>query len=329
MIAIKAFWQTIKSELEANRKIVLAMIIEKSGSAPRGVGAHMLILADGSTIDTIGGGILEHMAVEEAKQNLISGKSIVRAFSLNNKDAGNAGMVCGGAIKVALYCFQPQDLPQITKAVQLFSIKDKLVVDLSWQAEHFTFQVHDLAEAFAGKEQLVKKSLLLSEDITKQGQYLEVMKQSPMVYIFGGGYVAQEVAKLLSNLEFEYVIVEERLAFANKDLFPGVKRIAVVDYADFATQVDVKSTDFAVVVTNGHSKDTLVLETLLKKPPAYLGVIGSRHKKAHVENILREKGFSSEVINQMILPIGLDIKAETPAEIAISIVAQLIEKRAQ
>lgn len=329
MIAIKAFWQRIKDELIAERNIALAMIIEKSGSAPRGVGAHMLILADGSTIDTIGGGILEYMAVEEAKQNLDSGKSVVKAFSLNNKDAGNAGMVCGGSIKVALYCFQPKDLPQIERALQLLSIRDKIVINLAWQEDEFAFKIYDLADSFADKEKLNKKSLLQSEDITKSGRYLEVMKQSPMVYIFGGGYVAQEVAKLLSNLEFEYVIVEERVEFADKNLFPGVKRVAVVDYADFSEQVNVKSTDFAIVVTNGHSKDTLVLETLLKNPPAYLGVIGSRHKKAHVENILREKGFSDEVINQMILPIGLDIKAETPAEIAISIVAQLIEKRAQ
>jgi xanthine dehydrogenase accessory factor len=93
--------------------------------------------------------------------------------------------------------------------------------------------------------------------------------------------------------------------------------------------VEIKNSDYVIVVTNGHTKDTLVLESLLKNPPAYIGVIGSRHKKIHVENYLAEKGFSEDLIKQIIMPIGLDIKAETPSEIAISIVAQLIQKRAQ
>lgn len=167
-------------------------------------------------------------------------------------------------------------------------------------------------------------------DTTNQsGQYLEIMKQSPRVYLFGGGYVAQEVAKLLPNLEFEYIVLEERSEFAKKELFPDAKRIVVVDYADFSAQVEIKNSDYVIVVTNGHTKDTLVLESLLKNSPAYIGVIGSRHKKIHVENYLAEKGFSEDLIKQIIMPIGLDIKAETPSEIAISIVAQLIQKRAQ
>lgn len=90
--------------------------------------------------------------------------------------------------------------------------------------------------------------------------------------------------------------------------------------------MEIKNSDYVIVVTNGHTKDTLVLESLLKNPPAYIGVIGSRHKKIHVENYLVEKGFSEDLIKQIIMPIGLDIKAETPSEIAISIVAQLIQK---
>ena len=119
------------------------------------------------------------------------------------------------------------------------------------------------------------------------------------------------------------------IEFAKKELFPDAKRIVVVDYADFSKQVEIKNSDYVIVITNGHTKDTLVLESLLKNPPAYIGVIGSRHKKIHVENYLAEKGFSEDLIKQIIMPIGLDIKAETPSEIAISIVAQLIQKRAQ
>ena len=96
MITIKAFWQKVQTQLKVNNPVILAMVMEKKGSAPRGVGAHMLILSDGSTADTIGGGPLEYLAIQEAKQNLKNGKSIVQTFSLNNATAGEYGMVCGG-----------------------------------------------------------------------------------------------------------------------------------------------------------------------------------------------------------------------------------------
>jgi xanthine dehydrogenase accessory factor len=92
MITIKAFWQKVQTQLKANNPVILAMVMEKKGSAPRGVGAHMLILSDGSTVDTIGGGPLEYLAIQEAKQNLKNGKSIVQTFSLNNATAGEYGM---------------------------------------------------------------------------------------------------------------------------------------------------------------------------------------------------------------------------------------------
>lgn len=329
MITIKAFWQKVQTQLKANNPVILAMVMEKKGSAPRGVGAHMLILSDGATVDTIGGGPLEYLAIQEAKQNLKNGKSIVQTFSLNNATAGEYGMVCGGQLTVALYCLQQKDLVQVEKALTLINTKNKIVLSLSWQNENFDFKVYDLAESFALKEKLTKKSLLQMDTTNQSGQYLEIMKQSPRVYLFGGGYVAQEVAKLLPNLEFEYIVLEERSEFAKKELFPDAKRIVVVDYADFSKQVEIKNSDYVIVVTNGHTKDTLVLESLLKNPPAYIGVIGSRYKKIHVENYLAEKGFSEDLIKQIIMPIGLDIKAETPSEIAISIVAQLIQKRAQ
>ena len=88
MITIKAFWQKVQTQLKVNNPVILAMVMEKKGSAPRGVGAHMLILSDGSTVDTIGGGPLEYLAIQEAKQNLKNGKSIVQTFSLNNATAG-------------------------------------------------------------------------------------------------------------------------------------------------------------------------------------------------------------------------------------------------
>ena len=330
MIALKDFWQKIYRELKANRSVVLAMVMEKKGSAPRGVGTHMLILADGTTMNTIGGGKLEYLAITEAKSNLKENKSSIKMFTLNNTEAGNSGMVCGGQLKVMLYCLGQKDLIQVEKALNLINSQIKFVVNINWQDDVFSLTIYDFAEEFAQKEKLKHKAYLEQDENHKNiGQYLEVMKQSPRIFLFGGGYVAHEVAKLLPNLEFEYNIIEERIEFAQRKLFPDAKHIIIVDFADFAHQVEIKPTDYAIVVTNGHTKDTLVLETLLKNPPCYIGVIGSKYKKLYVEKYLQGQGFEQKLIQKIVMPIGLDIKADTPAEIAISIVAQLIQKRAE
>ena len=325
MIGLKDFLVKIKSELLADRPLVLAMIAEKKGSAPRGTGAHMLILQNGDTVDTIGGGILEYLAVEQAKANLAEKKSAIKDFSLNNKTAAQIGMVCGGQIKVLLKYLDKNDLPQIETAINLLGSGQKAVVKITWQKEpaQFSFIVLPYTE----KMQLKHKSLLQIDETG--GCYMEVLRQNPTVYLFGGGYVAQEVAKLLPSLEFECVVIEERSEFANRNYFPQASDIIITPYEEFAAKVQIKNTDFAVVITSGHEKDTVVLNELLKIKPAYIGAIGSRHKKAFVEKFLREQGYGEKAIKSIIMPIGLDIKAQTPAEIAISIAAQLIEKRAQ
>lgn len=160
MIALKDFWQKIYRELKANRSVVLAMVMEKKGSAPRGVGAHMLILADGTTMDTIGGGKLEYLAITEAKSNLKENKSSIKIFTLNNTEAGNSGMVCGGQLKVMLYCFQPKDLIQVEKALKLINSQIKFVVNINWQDDVFSLTIYDFAEEFAQKEKLKHKAYL-------------------------------------------------------------------------------------------------------------------------------------------------------------------------
>lgn len=325
MIGIKDFWQKIKDELSAKRPVVLAMVAEKKGSAPRGVGAHMLILQSGKTVDTIGGGILEYMAAEQAKINLQEKKSSIQDFSLNNKTAAQTGMVCGGQIKVLLQYLDEKNLPQIETAVNLLQSRQKIIVKITWRsgADNFDFTVLQQTE----KNVLKHKSLL--EINEAGGSYTEKFRQNPTVYLFGGGYVAQEVAKLLPNLGFDYVVIEERSGFANRNYFPQAQEIIITQYEDFSSKVKIADTDFAVVITSGHEKDTVVLEQLLKIKPAYIGAIGSRHKKAYVENFLQQQGYDEAEIKSIIMPIGLDIKAETPAEIAVSIAAQLIQKRAQ
>lgn len=330
MISVKNFWRAATDELREGRCAVLCLIVEKQGSAPRGPGAHMLVKQDGSTLDTIGGGALEHEVTMQAQQNLRAKISSLSSFSLDNNDAAKEGMICGGRLRVLLLHLSRADLNAISRIADLADKGERAVLGADWHSGRFLFSAWSSQDEFSGKAELLDRNLksLLTED-GENGSYREICRPMPVLYLFGGGWVAQETAKLLPALEFDCVLIEERPEFARRELFPQVRDIVMVDFDDFASSVQIKPSDFAVVVTSGHRKDTVILEQLLPIPPAYIGAIGSRRKKAVIGKYLKERGFSNAQIGSIHLPIGVDIAAQTPAEIAVSIAAELIQCRAE
>lgn len=162
---------------------------------------------------------------------------------------------------------------------------------------------------------------------TKLYQYFqeESLKQSNRVYIFGGGHVAQELVPILSRLEFSCIVFDDRPEFANHSIFPDAEKCIVGDFKDLEKFVQIQTTDFACVMTRGHEFDYLVQKQLLQTTAHYIGVMGSRKKTLAIREKLLADGFLESEINRCKSPIGLDIKAETPAEIAISIAAELIQ----
>ncbi len=327
MISLYDFWQKARAEIAENNCVMYCTIVEKQGSAPRGVGAHMLVLTDGTTVDTIGGGVLEYKTKLQAQEYLKEKKSGLLQFFLGNNDAAKDGMICGGKLTVLLLCFTTRDFLQIDTVLNLLQKNVAMLISFKWYKNDCSFNV-DLFNDGQDNYNMQGKKYILSLDDEQSGCYREIVKAYPTVYLFGGGYVAQEVAKLLPALDFEYYLIEERAEFAQEQLFPHAKERIVCDYADFAEYVQIKPSDFVVIATSGHKSDTLLLDKLLKLKTAYLGAIGSRRKKAIVGKYLLEHGYTNEQINSIALPIGLAIDAETPAEIAISIVAQLIQQRA-
>ena len=147
------------------------------------------------------------------------------------------------------------------------------------------------------------------------------------VFIFGGGHVAQALVPALAAVDFRCIVLEDREDFCHPDLFPGVEETRLIQNDDPKTYADITAEDYVAVMTRGHKDDLTVQAQALKTPAKYIGVIGSRKKTAAVFARLREMGYSDADLARITSPIGLDIKAETPAEIAVSITAQLIMLR--
>lgn len=148
------------------------------------------------------------------------------------------------------------------------------------------------------------------------------------VYIFGGGHVAQALVPVLTAVDFRCVVLEDRPEFCRPALFPGVEETILIDNARVAEFVTLTGEDWVVIMTRGHANDLLVQSQVMKSPVRYIGVIGSKRKTAAVTEKLMDMGFTREDFRRVCAPIGLPIRSETPAEIAVSIAAQLILDRA-
>lgn len=148
------------------------------------------------------------------------------------------------------------------------------------------------------------------------------------VYIFGGGHVAQELVPLLTHLDFQCIVFDDRSDFANEAVFPDAVRCIVGDFAQLSNYINIEETDFVCIMTRGHLSDYIVQKQILTTPASYIGVMGSRRKTQTLREKLLADGFSAAEIDRCKSPIGLSIGSETPAEIAVSIAAELIAKRA-
>jgi len=148
------------------------------------------------------------------------------------------------------------------------------------------------------------------------------------VLIFGGGHVSQKLVPALAAVDFRCVVLEDRKDFCRPELFPGAEEVRLIRNDDAEVYRGITADDYVVVMTRGHKDDLTVQAQALKTPARYIGVIGSRRKTAAVFARLREMGYTDAGLQRITTPIGLDIKAETPAEIAVSITAQLILERA-
>ena len=166
-------------------------------------------------------------------------------------------------------------------------------------------------------------------DPQNPGTFVEDFKVSSQAYIFGGGHVALALDPVLRHIDFETTIIDDRAEYANTERFPASRTIVCENFDHCFDEIEPDEDSFLIIVTRGHRGDLQVLRQALRKPHAYLGMIGSRHKNQILVEQLLSEGFTQEELNRVYAPIGLAIKSETPEEIAISIAAEMIKVRAE
>lgn len=330
---MKKLLEALRDLLARGEAGVLVTVTASSGSVPRGAGAHMLVAAGGRVWGSIGGGPVERRAEEEALAVLQSGTCAARRFCLGEGGARDVGMVCGGDVSVWFHVLSgPRALERAEGALAALESGERCWLGLELPGG--ALAVHgerrgtlggsvprEVLEALGGRPLQIEAAGGL--------WYAEPLSGAGRVFVFGGGHVAQALLPALAAVGFRCVVVEDRPEFCDSRLFPGAAQVRLVEMDRLDQALEVGAEDYVCIMTRGHANDAACEAFALTTPARYIGVMGSRRKTAWVNGILREKGFTDADLARVTTPIGLDIGAETPAEIAVSVAAQLIQVRAQ
>ncbi len=242
--------------LKRHSAVAVATVVSARGSVPRRAGAKMLVLPDGSTRHSVGGGRFEALVAAQALELLREGGGpLLRSYPFRPEGPHSFGAVCGGEVEV----------------------------------------------------------------------FVEVIRRPPRLLIVGGGHCGLALARAASLLDFRIWVLEDRREYARRERFEGA-RLERVMYAGegFSRLPAVEPDDFVVLVSRAHHTDQAALERLLALPMRYRGMIGSRRRVQTVFRELGERGASPEALARVRAPVGLELGAETPEEIAVSILAEIV-----
>lgn len=323
--------------------LVLARVIGVKGSSPREVGAAMAVRKNSEIVGTIGGGLIEAAAMKKAQEIFVSGGCATLEFDMTGDDLKTADMVCGGTMEVLveLLAAAPETVHTFAgiNENRRHSRTSYLVTDLPGVAGVCTMKRRLLSAGGLHEVPLMPDPLeeavyALAEPavISVDGRryWVDVIRPGGIIYIMGAGHISREVSELAQRVGFMTVVMDDRPEYANRERFGKQAEVVVLkSFDDCFEGVHMDDNGYIVIVTRGHIYDKVVLGQALKTGAGYVGMIGSIRKRDTIYRSLMEDGFAADQIGRVHCPIGLKMDSETPAEIAVSIVGELINVRAE
>lgn len=329
--------------------MVLCTIIKHKGSTPREAGTRMVLRENGTTIGTIGGGLLESKAIEIGKGLFEKKIATVLNFDMTDQYVESEKMICGGKLSVLIEFVWPNEInKELFKAIA--ELKDNtrelvFVLQLKNLEGDEIAITRGLIEGesvilgdFHGDKDLVHRiqstipdSRHASQMVIEEDRFwVEPLLFPKKLMLFGAGHVSRATARLADLVGFKVIVIDDRNELLTEEYFdPSVQRTPIDSFSDCVQSLNIDRDCFIVILTSGHHYDKSVLSQALGTDACYIGMIGSRRKRDTIFKSLLEEKFTEEQLENVFSPIGLNIGAATPEEIAISIVAQLIEIRSK
>jgi xanthine dehydrogenase accessory factor len=304
------FYQHLRQTLH-QQTIVLATIVQTQGSVPREIGAKMMIDATGKSFGTIGGGAGEAKIIQQAQIVLQTGIKQLLSIDLSGHPQRPTEGICGGMMQVWLEPWQGDWAIDLTQ-----QILDHLKSGISAQL---------ITPIDADNHPYLLPIASPQPDHT----WHEILHPPPWLLIVGAGHCGIELAKIAHLIGFQIMVYDDRPAWANLTNYPHANVIVTTDLATTIAPLANHPQLYVALLTRSYQHDLAALELLLNRqiPCSYIGMIGSERRVHQVKQMLIQFGLSPTKLDHLHAPIGLPIGALTPAEIAVSISAELIQVR--
>ena len=298
MFTVLELLDEILRRTTAGEILAVCTVVCTRGSTPQKTGAVMVVLPDGQTLGTIGGGCVEAEVRTRALERLQTRLSGLFSFKLDHDLGWDDGLVCGGTMDVAVEIFD-----DASGAESLRRAREVLA---------------------AGGEAAV--SITVPDETGSPVTFERTIEPTPTLVIAGAGHVGCALARIAHELKFRVVVIDDRPDLASAERFPGATRIVGEIETELA-KFPADGQTYVVIVTRGHRHDGRALAAAVGLKARYVGLIGSKRKIVTILEDLKRQGVPREQLERVHAPIGLNIGATTPAEIAVSIAAELIAVR--
>ena len=335
-------------EKTAGNDMVVATVVKTSGSTPQKPGAKLLVRADGSGVGTLGGGCVEGDIWFAASQLLKSGGSAeMRDYELNEDLAAQDGLVCGGTMYFLLDPVR-KEAPESdfndeviaayeggapVSVASLMNVPDgsELVV-----GSKFLVRENGSTAGSLGDEKLDANAINEARRLMAMGKndyittesgaefFIEAYTTPPTLVLAGGGHVSKAISNIASTLGFRIFVIDDREEFSSAERFPEAEQTVVSDYGSAFEKLPIGTNSFIVIATRGHRYDASATASAMRTPASYVGLLGSKRKTILIYEELFAQGFTMDEVQAVRSPIGLDISARTPQEIALSIMSEIV-----
>ena len=356
-------YQQIKQLLEEGEKLAVTTIVSTLGSTPREVGAKMVVTVSGEILGTIGGGCGEAEVRRRAVESIRSHKPEMVKVELLDDIESNSPAVCGGVLDAFIDIWSRNDGSTDDISMQLAEELEE--ISRTGNAAVLAFVLaaddpHGLADVSSGDKCLIRngevicgnirnaelQAAILREAVVRQEKedclrtmldlsdgrrvevFFEVMTAVRKVVIVGAGHLAIPLVQFTKILGFHTTVMDDRVIYANRERFPNADEVLTGDMAETLRDMEITPQTYIVLITRGHQFDEPCLREVIHSSAKYIGMIGSRRRiKACFIRFRDEEGIPAELLKRVHAPIGLDLQAESPEEIALAIAAELVKVR--
>jgi xanthine dehydrogenase accessory factor len=289
-------------------RVAAATLVGTERSAPRQPGAMLAVSERGDVVGSLTGGCVEPALYEEARAVLAGEPPRLRTFGIEDEDAFEAGLPCGGTVHVFVSELERELVRSLATAVRL---DEPIALALSISGPEI------------GAQQLVAVGGR-TESVLEGDVFVLPLLPRPRMYVFGAVEHAAAVARVGGFLGYHVTVCDARPRFLTRERFPEADELVVAWPDEFLRTVPVDERTAICVLTHDHKFDVPLLQAALATPAGYIGALGAKRTNAERAERLRGEGVSDEALTRIHAPIGLDIGAKTPEEVAISVAAEIV-----